>query len=157
MRPNNLYTFWVNLFVYLLYHFRTPVFQHGALIAGPWIVWWCNCLTATHKARTMALQRWVKNRIYPNDKFISYTSWINIVVHFHLHFRTPVFQHGASLVPYKSDPGSNVIIYWWNFFFNWGTHVHISLNLRKYVTNTFVNLSFHLYEYTEHGKTHVHK
>ena len=27
---HNLYTFWVNLFVYFTYHFRTPVFQHGA-------------------------------------------------------------------------------------------------------------------------------
>ena len=27
--PNNLYTFWVNLFVSFNYHFRTPVFQHG--------------------------------------------------------------------------------------------------------------------------------
>ena len=32
------------------------------------------------------------------NKFISYTSWFNIFVYFPLHFRTPVFQHGASLV-----------------------------------------------------------
>ena len=39
-RPNNLYTFWVNVFVYFAYRFRTPVFQHGALISGPinWLV-----------------------------------------------------------------------------------------------------------------------
>ena len=30
----NSYTFWVNLFVYYTYHLRTPVFQHGPLIAG---------------------------------------------------------------------------------------------------------------------------
>ena len=99
-RPNNLHTFWVNLFVYFTYHFRTPVFQHGALIAGPWIVWWCHCPTATHMARTMALQRWVESRNYPNDKFISYTSWFNIFAYFPLRFRTPVFQHGALLVLY---------------------------------------------------------
>ena len=48
----------------------------------------------------MALQRWVESRNYPNDKFISYTSWFNIFVYvyFPLHFRTPVFQHRASLV-----------------------------------------------------------
>ena len=100
-RPNNLYSFWVNLFVYFTYHFWTPVFQH-ALIAGPWIVWWCHCPRATHTALTMALQRWVESRNYPNNKFISYTSWFNIFVNFPLHFRTPVFQHGASLVYIKS-------------------------------------------------------
>ena len=31
-RPKKSYTFWVNLFVYFTYHFRTPVFQHGALL-----------------------------------------------------------------------------------------------------------------------------
>ena len=58
----------------------------------------CHCPRATHTARTMALQRWVESRNYPNDKFISYTSSFNIFVYFPLHFRTPVFQHGASLV-----------------------------------------------------------
>ena len=58
----------------------------------------CHCPRAMHMARTMALQRWVESRNYLKDKFISYTSWFNIFVYFPLHFRTPVFQHGASLV-----------------------------------------------------------
>ena len=36
-----------------------------------------------------------------NDKSISYLSWLNIFVYFSLHFRTPVFQHGVSLVKYN--------------------------------------------------------
>ena len=49
---------------------------------------------------------WVKN-----DKFISYTSWFNIFVYLPLPFRTPVFQHGASLVNYNCDrPGYLVLM-----------------------------------------------
>ena len=58
----------------------------------------CHSPRATHTAWTLALQQWVESRNYPNDKFISYTSWFNTFVYFPLHFRTPVFQHGASLV-----------------------------------------------------------
>ena len=73
-----------------------------------------NCPRATHTARIMALiilQRQMETGIMsPNLyivlewlntawwKFISYTALFNNVVHFHTHFRTLVFQLGASLV-----------------------------------------------------------
>ena len=59
-----------------------------------WIVWWCHCPRATHTARRMVLQWWVESRNYPNDKFISYTSWFNIFVYFVFIFGPLCFNTG---------------------------------------------------------------